>query len=707
MTLDIRGGLKNTAVNSSDYVVFEELLSNSLDSYLIRKNTEQSVPKCSVVIDVGIVATDLLHDEFDVDISCTDNGAGFGDAQVKAFVTKDSTYKDQLQIQGIGKCKGAGRIQYFHRFGRLSIESTFPRGESVFRRTLFVDETSREISEDSFTETLSLSREVSTTLKLAKYRTIPLPADQKADRGPLWSIYAADAIGRHLYTSFLQRLVVLKALIGEFRIDLRSKYTADGHPVECKASIESKDLPEPAERKCVPLICTHSKEPRNGAALRITRYSFPETEFPNFEHEVALCANSAVVQQITRRYLRSSAERQRSTNGRFELILTESDLLESSVNHQRDGFDIPVSCGESETLDENFSLEDIVDSLEDYVFGVITPQDFDKDALVKATEQKFGITKQMLEGANVKIHYGDSEENIARRVLKKLQEEIVGDTSRLFKVKDELLKLDPRSADFRQKLNELSWKYTSTIKKMDMTNLSQLVVRRTAMLEVLKHAVEKLLVCQEGVQGKRNEHERVIHNVFFPTGKDSKETRDHDIWLLNEEYQYFEYIASDKPLKSLRWPDGNAIFDPDIDDSLAALFARNNADHQEKRPDIALFTQEGAAIIIEFKSPDVEIQEHIPDLAQYARLLAAKSNGRIRKFYGYLIGCKLDPSRMVTGWTRFANSRGYFSTGKLVDEENDKVYGELYSELLFYQQFIERAELRLGVYKNKLRVQLD
>jgi hypothetical protein len=53
------------------------------------------------------------------------------------------------------------------------------------------------------------------------------------------------------------------------------------------------------------------------------------------------------------------------------------------------------------------------------------------------------------------------------------------------------------------------------------------------------------------VPGKKNENERIIHNIFFPMGKDSTETADHDIWLLNEEYQYFEYIASDKPLTSL------------------------------------------------------------------------------------------------------------------------------------------------------------
>jgi hypothetical protein len=414
-----------------------------------------------------------------------------------------------------------------------------------------------------------------------------------------------------------------------------------------------------------------------------------------------------VVQPITKRYLRHANDRKRATAGNFELLLVEGELLEEKVNQQRDGFDIPFACTDNETLSEEFSLDDVVDSLEDYVFRIITPSDFDKDNLVRSTEQRFGITRQMIDGTNVKIHYGDNEENIARRVLKKLQEDIVGDTSKLFKIKDELLQLDPRTPDFRSKVGELSWKYASSIKKMDMTNLSQLVVRRSAMIEVLSLAVGGLLACQAQEPGKRNENERIIHNIFFPMGKDSVETTDHDIWLLNEEYQYFEYIASDKPLKAIKWSDTENLFEADIDDSLEKLFSFNNKTHESKRPDIAIFTKEGSAIIIEFKAPDVGIQEHIPDLAQYARLLAAKSNGRIKKFYGYLIGCTLDPSRMIPGYTRFANGKGYFRSDKLVDDETNRVYGELYSEVLLYEHFIDRAAVRLRVYKDKLKVQLD
>lgn len=578
------------------------------------------------------------------------------------------------------------------------------RSGSIVRKTLQVDESTREISENSFNVTPADGAEVQTTFTLKSWRQNTLTAEQKTERGSIPEVFSVSAVTDHLYTSLLQRLITLKKLIGDFRIEVSS---SRGNKSD-KETIEGKDLPESVGQVAeIPLTCIHSKEIRTGPKLRVTRYSFPESEFPNFQHEVALCANSAVVQSITKRYLRHVNERKRATAGSFELLLVESELFEEKVNQQRDGFDIPFACSDNDTLLEEFSLDDVVDSLEDYVFQIITPSDFDKDILVSSTELRFGITRQMIEGTNVKIHYGDNEENIARRVLKKLQEDIVGDTSKLFKIKDELLKLDPRSSDFRNKVSELSWKYASSIKKMDMTNLSQLVVRRSAMIEVLSLAVDRLLSCQAEEPGKRNENERIIHNIFFPMGKDSTETVDHDIWLLNEEYQYFEYISSDKPLKAIKWSDTTNLFEADIDESLGKLFAFNNKNHEGKRPDIAIFTNEGAAIIIEFKAPEVGIQEHIPDLAQYARLLAAKSNGRLKKFYGYLIGCTLDPSRMSPAYTRFANGKGYFCSNKLVDDETNRVYGELYSEVLQYQHFIDRAALRLRVYKDKLKVELD
>ncbi|NHZ89158.1 hypothetical protein F2P45_09030 [Massilia sp. CCM 8733] len=696
MTLDIKGGLKNTSVSHKRYVVFEELLSNAIDSYLIRRSADPQAPPLRIEIGVEFVNGSLFPDaDEQIVVWCKDNGAGFGDAQVKAFVTKDTTYKDYLLIQGIGKCKGAGRIQFFHYFSQLDIDSVFDAGGSRCRRTLRAHAETREITESDFV-TQAGSGDINTcvTLKGMAKRTFAGlfdPATLRVD-------FSARTLHDVLNTSFMQRFIVLKKIIGNFTVAIAE--VAGANRVE--ELITSEHLPTAVQVLPIRLSCDHRSN-IEACELRLTRYSLDQASSPSLEHEVALCANSAIAISLTKRFLKSSADRRRPIDGKIELLLVEGDLLDQKVNVQRDGFDLPSECSHAREFDEEFSLQDIIESLEDTVYAILTPPGYDREALIRSTQEKFGISRAMLEKANIKIHYGDTEENIARRTLRRFQDEIVQDTSKLVDMKQELLKLDPRSSDFRNVLADLSWRYTSSLQKMDMANLSQLVVRRTAMLDVLQRATELMLDCQQDAPGKRRDHEKIIHNIFFPTGKDSNDTVDHDIWILNEEYHYYDHIASDKALSSISW-DNQKLFEADIDESLERLFRINNEVHHLKRPDIAIFNKEGAAIIIEFKAPGVQLQEHINDLAQYARLLAAKSDGRIKRFYGYLVGDSMDESRMPPGWTKFPASDGYFLTARLDDPKTGRQYGELYSEMLFYQHFVTRAHNRLEVYKRRLNV---
>ena len=467
--------------------------------------------------------------------------------------------------------------------------------------------------------------------------------------------------------------------------------------------ITSEDLPDKKPVPDIPIVCSHDNDSNIGIhKLSVSQYEFFVDRHVGFEHEVALCANSSIVKSVTKSFLKVQKDRKTPLDGKFYLILIESDYLEQHVNVRRDNFNIPSSCSSSEMISRGPSMDDILESIEDFVLGLLTPTDFDRDALIRETGMKFGISSNMLFDARVKVKYGDTADKIAKRVLKKYQEEIIDDTSEIFDLKQELLELDPRHEDFRDKVNEMSWKYTSTIKKMDMANLSQLVVRRSSMIEILNCAVKKLLKVQSG-EG-RKENEKIVHSIFFPTGKDSNDKIDHDIWILNEEYHYFEHIASDKPLSSIPWAENESLFERDIDAALAEVFQRNESENQLKRPDIAIFNQEGAAIIIEFKAPGISMDDHMGDLMEYAHLLAAKSKGRIKKFYGYLIGDTVKPLRLK-GYKKFPSDKGWFSTDSLEDPETGKLYGELYSEILFYQDFVDRAEQRLKIYKEKLGIE--
>jgi hypothetical protein len=228
-------------------------------------------------------------------------------------------------------------------------------------------------------------------------------------------------------------------------------------------------------------------------------------------------------------------------------------------------------------------------------------------------------------------------------------------------------------------------------------------VRRAAIVEILELACNRGLAVQTVPEGERRKDEQIIHSIFFPMKKDSIETADHDIWLLSEEYQYYDYIASDKPLAQIEWKEGEKLFEADVDAEMAATLRRRADENAAMRPDIAIFGKEGSAIIIEFKAPGVSMDDHTGDLSEYAHLLAAKSNGRLKKFYGYLIGDTLNPLRMA-GWTRFASGKSYFRTTDLPDPESGRNLGELYAETLFYEDVVGRASKRIGVYRDKLKI---
>ncbi len=275
MALDIRGGLKNTTASQNKYVAFEELLSNAIDSYLIRRNSESNPPKFTATLSIEFFSKDLHQTDYDLSISCTDNGAGFGDEQVKAFITKDSTYKDDLEIDGIGKCKGAGRIQFFHYFQKLEISSTFIQSGQVKCRTLNILENTKEIFKDSFKNQDITNNNIETKITLSGAKS-PL-LNLTSNSSTIAAEFSCEKVYQHIYTSFIQRLIILKSIIGEFSIFITESKNDDIKEL----IINSESIPMPTEKKDILLTCSHDNDSQIGNKknyiLKVTRYSLPRS----------------------------------------------------------------------------------------------------------------------------------------------------------------------------------------------------------------------------------------------------------------------------------------------------------------------------------------------------------------------------------------------------------------------------------------------
>lgn len=707
MTLDIRGSIKNTKISSNQYVIFEELISNAIDAYLIRRHSDANAPAMEIDIEVTFSAADLVGDRETMSVSCRDNGCGIGDDQIKAFLTKDTSYKDDLPIAGIGKCKGAGRIQFFLYFTEISIDSCYRVGDTVLKRELRYAEPQKQIEADDFILGSGQESDIGTVIQMDGLKESI--RSRIFQNEALNSFFAAPVLCKQMLVVFLQRLVSLGDQLGDFRIRFVSRHWKQDEQVR---TLQHSDLPKVTTDR---LVNVEERDPATGAGLgtyqqlKLSHYKLDAAHYDLPRNAIAFCAKSSPVKDITALYLRTRAEQNNPVGGFHHIVLIEGEYLDIRVNEQRDDFDnIPSTIPSGDLFSEGkISYEDIHRVIDPVIEEMVTPADWNKDDLLKEVTEQFGISEAMLQDTSTRIVYGEPASKLAERVLKKYQERVLDETAEIFTLKQEILRSEPDSDTFRSKINELSWKYTSSLKNFDMATLSQLVVRRAAIVQILDLACDQKLTMQNVAAGVRRKDEQIIHNIFFPMRKDSRDVTDHDIWLLSEEYQYYDYIASDMPLANIKWDDGEAVFESDIDAAMQNILAKRVEENSGKRPDIAVFSKEGSVIIVEFKAPGVSTDEHIGDLSEYAQLLAAKSGGKLKKFYGYLIGNEINTLRLSGNWTPFPTGKGWFQSSPLLDPITRFPLGETYFEILHFSDVIDRAKKRIAVYQDKLRLNFD
>jgi hypothetical protein len=428
---------------------------------------------------------------------CKDNGCGLGKEQLDAFLTKDTSYKDDLGIPGIGKCKGAGRIQYFLSFEMVGITSTYREGAGIHTRSLPLVGGRKKIADSDFSVSAGQADEIGTTVILEGLRDKARELINRTDT--LSEAFSASNVRRHMLMAFLQRLVSLKTELGDFKIVFKSS-VPKGKAEEI--SLTASDLPPITEAKTVQV---EERDPRSGIelgsskAFTLSHYKLSAQDFDLPRNAISFCAKSSPAQDITKRYLRTPAEQNGAVRGYHHIVLIEGELFDRRVNEQRDGFDgIPEEIPVDDLfVDETISFEGIYKAIDPVIETMVTPSGWNKEAIIQSAEEKFGIVPAMLTDTDTRVGLGDDAQSVAARVLKKYQERVLKDTAQLFDLTQEIVKAEPHSADYRAKINELSWRYTASLKTFDMANLSQLVVRRAAIIEILALASGKKLDVQK------------------------------------------------------------------------------------------------------------------------------------------------------------------------------------------------------------------
>lgn len=204
-----------------------------------------------------------------------------------------------MTISGIGKCKGSGRIQFFHCFGAMTIDSTFRKGDEVVQRQMAYAEPQKQIESDDFAESPGDTAAIGTTIKLDGFKETA-----RARFGPnvvLSTQFSAPTLKKQMLLAFLQRLVGLASRLGDFEISFSTRHWAGGEQTEV---LRRPDLPEVTTERVVEV---EERDPITVEGLgtfqsfKLSHYQLDAASFGLPRNAIAFCAKSSPVRDVTRR----------------------------------------------------------------------------------------------------------------------------------------------------------------------------------------------------------------------------------------------------------------------------------------------------------------------------------------------------------------------------------------------------------------------
>ena len=153
-------------------------------------------------------------------------------------------------------------------------------------------------------------------------------------------------------------------------------------------------------------------------------------------------------------------------------------------------------------------------------------------------------------------------------------------------------------------------------------------------LDLFEKILDRKLKTQ--IDNTNNYDEALIHNLLFQ--QQSQDSENSDLWIINEDFIYFKG-SSEKQLSKLEIK-GKKVFKTKFTDEETRYLSSLGENRKIKRPDVLLFPEEGKCIIIEFKTPDANVSEHLTQIDFYANLIRNYTEDKFQftTFYGYLIG---------------------------------------------------------------------
>lgn len=613
-------------------------------------------------------STHTLSDIMAIDI--IDNGIGFTEENKDSF----DTYRSGFKMSKGGK--GFGRFMYLKYFNHVSIESIFYEDNKYKQRSFTFGHADEIIENEKIVDIESDSSiHTGTTLHLSSIKSFDLDKGLEVIARKLVERLLVYFVTGGIYTPIItikeedgSNAIILNNYIGDKsdiqQIGNEEKFSLKGREKEWDFSVKIYKIYYSAITNKICL--TANMREVTESALHNYVPEFKETMFEITENGTQ--KNYMIKAYVQGKYLDDNVTTERDG---FNFAKEDDIYSDLSEKHIMKAVSLVIKGYFSEDIEKRYN--DKKQKVEHYVY---TTAPWNKTLLkdIDMESIPIGISEFDLEMCFQKIKF-DKEQN-ARIALKELQDK--------YSTEDE-----SSDSTLEDEVNEILKNVTETAKN----DLAHYVCQRRRIIELFDDLRKRI---DSGKAHKESE----MHNLIFPMIKDDREIEyeDHNLWLLDERFNFTQYIASDKVISS--------------------------SDHKE--PDLAIFYESGLfyrngenaitspIAIVEFKRPKrtnyPDEENPINQALRYAgKILAGKYempegieevivDKSVTPVYIYIV-CDIVPKIQefadLAGLAISPDKQGYFGY-------NPKY--NAYIEIKSFKKVIDDAKIRNQIFFKKLGI---
>ncbi|MBC3936736.1 ATP-binding protein [Undibacterium sp. CY7W] len=668
MQVDIVGRINNLQLpRTQPYIPLFECLVNSIEAMANLANSNLRRIDVHIEHDVRQQGLKGIEDAASSiqNITVTDTGVGFNDANFQAFFLSDSTNKVSNGNKGIG------RFTWLKVFEKASIVSTYTDGVEWHQRSFDFLKTTNGIENEKISEA-KVNRN-QTVVALNSLRT----EYQKHFPKNLETI--SRKIIDHLLIYFVSGNcpeIWLHDNLGNSSLSVNEMFTDEIRSSVTELKFTIKEWPFIA---------------------RIVKYHSSSAK----QHSVSYCAHqrevrtqkaSSLVSDLTVKLLDDTDE------SFVFLTYISGPYLDENVNSERTDF---LFMRDEETdLIEELSKQELYKAVGAQIRSVAAPylatlkiekiRNVEKFVANKGPEYRFILNERYEEHLDlVPPHLSDDALDLA---LFKVQREI--EVEHREKAK-QISTLSSNVVADSDQYRELYDRYIQEENELGKAALAKYVIHRRTILELLDKALE---FQEDGRYAK----EELVHKLIFPMRVTSDDVpfAEQNLWVIDERLAFHMHLGSDIALRKLKVVNLEDSDEPDI-----VVFNSPTAFSESEQAFQSI-------VLVEFKRPErneypSKDEDPVEQILRYVRKIKdgeAKSvkgktiNGQRIPFYAYII-CSLTPKiRQIAAdrdFTPTADDEGYFFFHK---------NSGCYIEILSYDKMLGDAKKRNRAFFDKLQI---